>query len=293
MAIQKVNKIHIFLFLQIIAIGCSVPNLVNRGEVIPSNFYTKINFATAKSLILIPCAFEGETKNFIFDTGATVTAIQRDSTIGKTITVRGASNRTTQNGSEILESFKINDVNFTNTFATNENMIGLKEQIENFGGILGRSIINKANWLIDYPARTLEISNKNLSDDSFLDIELNKQDDAPHTWIEINGKKYDAIIDLGSISTLNIPWETELAKDLLAVYDFEDYTRERYTVGGLETITEKIGVVPMMKIGNMEFKDVSVNLNRSSQIRLGMSFFKNSIIYIDNSNRRYRIKGSE
>ena len=233
MEMKIVQFDHILLLLLLIVTSCSSPNLINQGEVKSSNFYTKTKFITAKSLIIIPCKIDGQTRNFLFDTGATVSTVQRDSIIGKLIKVRGASNRIVENGSEIIKSFKIGDVDFINTFATNENFVTLKDSILNFGGVLGRSILNKANWLIDYPNKTLEISNRDLSNDSFTDIFLDNSTGAPYTFVEINKKKHRAIIDLGSTSIFNVPKETELAKQLLQTYDFKENKRERYTVGGL------------------------------------------------------------
>lgn len=167
------------------------------------------------------------------------------------------------------------------------------EKIPNFGGILGRTIIDKANWLINYPKKTIELSNKELSDDSYADIPLIKSSRTPYTLIEIDKKEYKAIIDLGSISIFNVPQDAALAKELLRKYPFVENNRERYTVGGMETITELIGTVPLLTIGGMEFKNIVVNINQSSQIRLGMPFFNNYLIYIDNSNHRFRIKPAE
>jgi hypothetical protein len=232
---------------------------------------------------------DGEVKNFLFDTGATVTTVQRDSIMGDIVEVRGASNRVVENGSETIESLKFGDVDFVGTFATNENMIELNEKILNFGGVLGRTIINKANWLINYPERKVEISTRDLSDDSYLDIILDPSSSAPIATVEVDGMNYESIIDLGSTSVFNVPKDTELASQLLEKYEFEESERERYTVGGTQKITELIGVIPSVKFGELEFNDVLVNINQSSQIRVGMSMFTECLIYIDNDNDRYRI----
>ena len=287
---MNTNQIITTSILVFFLISCSSTNFLNQGSVEPSEFHTKVDFTTIKSIILIPCEVDGHTKNFIFDTGAQVTTMQRDSIFGDTIEVRGATNRVVKNGSEILESLKINEVNFVKTFATNDPLPYLTQKIPNFGGILGRSIMNKANWLIDYPAKTIEISKKDLSDDSFFDIELDKKHETPYTDVKINGKTYRAIIDLGSSSTFNVPRETELAKELIELYTFEKNTRERYTVGGNDTITELIGHIPQLSINGNAFQNVYTNINKSSQIRLGMQFFKEFAIFIDNKNRKYRLK---
>jgi hypothetical protein len=252
-----------FLFL-IVFISCSTGSRFTQGRVNPAEFYAKTTFFTAKSLMILTCELDGVSKNFIFDTGAQVSAIQRDSISGDVITVRGGSNRTVENGSETVKSLKIDGVEFVNTFATNENMAYLEEKIPNYGGVLRRTIIDKSNWLIDYPNRTIELSNKKLSDESYTDIPLIKSSDTPYMLVEINNAKYRSIIDLGSISIFNVPEDTELAGELLNKYQFVENSRERYTVGGIETITERIGTVPLLKLGATEFRNVTVNINLSS-----------------------------
>jgi len=169
-------------------------------------------------------------------------------------------------------------------------MIGLKEQIPNFGGIIGTTIINKANWLIDYPNKKLRISNKNLADETFKTIKIKRKGGSPYTNISINGIEYKVVIDFGSSSEFSLPKESELAKQLLQKYEFTDNKRDRYAIGGLQTIKEKIGIVPLIKLGTMEFKNVNTKINVQSQPRIGISFFKDYIIYIDNLENSYKIK---
>lgn len=288
------TQLYSALFLTlIICVSCTSTSKLNQGKVNPSKFYSSIKFTTAKSVILIPCELNGALKNFIFDTGAQVTTIQRDSIFGKIITVRGGSNRTVESGSEIVKLLRIGEVDFINTFATNGNENFLNEQIPNYGGTLGRNIIDKANWLINYPNQTITLSNQQLSDGSYTDIPLVQSSSAPYTMVEIDGNNHRAIIDLGSTSIFNVPEDTELAKQLLEKYQFIENNRERYTVGGNQMITELVGTIPLLTIGDATFKNVRVNINQSSQIRLGMPFFKNYLIVIDNSNHRFKIKLAE
>ena len=170
-------------------------------------------------------------------------------------------------------------------------MKGLKEQIPDFGGLIGRPIIDRANWLIDLRNKTLVISNQELSDDSFMDIPIEiGENGAPFTTITIDGKEYQAIIDLGSTAMLNVPKDSELAVKLMESYEFKDRKRERYTVGGLQSIIQQVGIIPSVKVGEMSFDNVEVAINTSSQVRIGMNMFKNRTIYIDNINRKYRVR---
>ena len=265
---------------------------MKRGKVVPSEFNTTIKISlTSKGTMLVPSQYENTIKNYLFDTGAQLSNIQREQLKGKKVIVRGASNRKIQSGTEVLKSFKIGKVAFKNTFATNSNSEYLNDQIPNFGGIIGRTIIDRANWLIDLPNRTLTLSNKDLSNDRFTDIELIlNRNGAPYTMINVDGKSYKSIIDLGSSSMLNVPNTAELATELMASYTFEDRTRDRYTVGGVRTIREKIGIIPAIKIGEIEFKNVEVTINESSQIRVGINLFEGKLIYIDNLNYKYRVQ---
>jgi len=286
---KEVKSIIIFTFLFLL-LGCSITNLQNKGDVETMEFNYSLEFSTAKGLVLIPVKINGVEKNFIFDTGADLTMIQRDSLRGNISKISGASNRKMDVGQEIVESLKIGNINFRNTYAWNADLDGLKNQISNFGGIIGQPVINKANWLINYPSKKLEISNKNLVDDSYQSLVIKQKGGAPYTYLFINGEKYKVIIDLGSTSSFNIPRDSKLAAKILNTHNFKDHERERYTVGGLESIKEKVGYLSNIELGNIEFNNVETTINNSSQLRIGIRFFEEYAIYVDNINKDYKIK---
>ena len=273
-----------------LSFSCSIVRHQGKGIVSPKSFNYSTDFTTVKTVIILPVSMDGVSKNFIFDTGADLTIIQRDSMLGKTLSVSGATKRKMRMGQEYIPSIKIGTVDFQNTFALNADLIGLKEQISDFGGLIGQSIINKANWLIDYPNKKLQISNEDLVGDSFTTILIEREDGAPYTYITINDEAHKVIIDFGSSSEFNLPKESKLAKALIKQYDFKDNERERYTIGGLQTITEKVGTVPLIKLGNLDFENVNTKINISSQPRIGIGFFKDCKIYIDNISNCYKVK---
>lgn len=285
------RKLNPLLFL-LILFSCSVTNYQKKGTVNPKNFNYETAFTTLKTVIIFPAEIEGKSKNFYFDTGAQYSIIQRDTLIGSLVNVSGASKRSIEAGSEIVKMFKIGDIEFTNTVAINTDMVGLKEKISNFGGLIGQPIIEKANWLIDYPNKKLKISSKNLADDSFQTIKIKRKGGSPYTYISINGIEYKVVIDFGSSSEFSLPKESKLAKQLLQQYTFEANERERYTIGGRQTIKEKVGILPVIKIGDIEFKNIQTKINEQSQPRIGIGFFKDYTIYIDNIENNYKIKKS-
>lgn len=286
---MKITKIIILSTLISFVTSCSVSYNQKKGHVTPKAFYFKTKFTTKKSVMVLPFELNGIEKNFLFDTGADYNVIQRDTLIGDTGSFDGATNREMKMGTEITKSLKIGTINFVNTFSVNTDLVGLKEQIPNFGGLIGQSIISKANWLINYPGKELEISSKNLVDTSFKTLKISKEDGAPYTYISIDGKKHKVLVDFGSSSDFNLPENSELANVLLDTYDFKERKRERYTIGGLQSVTEKIGIVPSIKLGEMEFKNIETTINVSSQPRIGIGFFKDCKIYIDNINKGYKI----
>lgn len=53
---------------------------------------------------------------------------------------------------------------------------------------------------------------------------------------------------------------------------------------------EKVAIIPLVKLGNLNFKNVNTRISVTSEPRIGISFFKDCKIYIDNSNNNYKVK---
>lgn len=287
---MKDFKILFSLFIVLLFVGCGITKEQKMGNVSPTSFEYKTEFKTLKTIIVLPFEIEEIQKNFLFDTGAELTVIQRDSVIGKGSSINNPSGKTTNSGSEIIKSLKIGNIDFINTFAVNTNMIGISEQLPNFGGIIGQPIISKASWLINYPKKTIEISSKDLSDSTFIALRLEKENNIPYTFVSIEGKVEKALIDLGSSSELTLTKESELAKYLLSKYNFEDVERERSSIGTSEKVFEKVANIPLVKLEEIEFDNVKVTIGDSKKIRIGISFFEDYQILIDNTNNSYKIK---
>ncbi|MDZ7935765.1 MAG: hypothetical protein U5M51_12555 [Emticicia sp.] len=92
-----------------------------------------------------------------------------------------------------------------------------------------------------------------------------------------------------STAFFTIPESSTIAKNLLAKYTFTNNQREVSNIGGTKMITEKVGIVPLIKIGNLEFKDIKIAINSTKNIRIGNDFFKGYLLYIDNTNGDYKV----
>ncbi|MFT6963907.1 MAG: hypothetical protein ACJAWV_003645 [Flammeovirgaceae bacterium] len=138
---QNYRVIVLFVLTTFISACSTASQYQKKGNVSPEKFNQIIDFTTIKTVILLPVEVDGVSKSFLFDTGADVSVLQRDSLMGKTTSFSGASNRKMELGKEIVKSMKIGEIDFQNIFAVNGNLEGLKEQIPKFGGILGQTVI--------------------------------------------------------------------------------------------------------------------------------------------------------
>jgi predicted aspartyl protease len=285
------KKAIVLLFLPSFFLSCTTPYFQKKGEVSPKSIDYNQSFTTNKSVVILPFKMDGELKNFMFDTGADYSVINREQTKGRTTSIKGSTGTTARLGNETVKSLKIGDFEFLNTHALNGNLNDLGKQVSNFGGIIGQPVILKANWLIDYPAKRIQISSKPIEiGTGFEIINVNTMAGA-NCNISIDGETRGALIDLGSSSVLTIPESFDLASILLKKYTFKDNQREVFSIGdGVQTINEKVATVPLVKIGNIEFKDVVVNIRKTSNLKIGNDFFKDHQLYIDNTNKVYKVK---
>ncbi len=294
-AIQK-NTSLVVLCMFSFLVGCAPKierqalRMSKKGVLIESTPQSTVDFDTIRSLIVLPVIHNGESQNFIFDTGAMVSMVRKDFKEGETLKVGGASNRKIDVGFENIRSIKIGDADFQETFAVTNPLTGLKDALPDFGGFIGQPIISRANWLIDYPQKKLTVSTSDLADDSYKSIKIKREEGAPYTTLTVNGVSYKCIIDLGSSSTISIPEGTPLAEYVLRTYVFKDSEREVWTIGGSKLDNEKIGILPQFDLGGVAFENVEMNVKKTSQLRVGMPFFKEYKVYIDNTNGDYKIK---
>lgn len=219
--------------------GCSVKTYQNKGLIIPQSNSTKIDFSTNKTIIILPVMLNGSIKNFAFDTGAELTVVQKEETTGIKTKVTGADGKNVQTGTGAIDLLKIGDVKFENIYSLNANMEYLTKEIPDFGGIIGQSIICKANWLIDYSKNRIEFTDKTIETIGFETIST-KNIRNPHVDIMIEDEVYSALIDLGSSVAMTIPENSKLAEKLLSKNTFKDNKREIYRLSGAKIIAEKL-----------------------------------------------------
>ena len=289
MKVFTLKNTVLLAFSLIFITGCSVKMYQNKGLIIPQSNSIKLDFSINKTIIILPVMLNDSIKNFAFDTGAELTVVQKEETTGMKTKVTGADGKKVKIGTGTIDLFKISDVEFKNIYSFNTNMEYLTKEIPNFGGIIGQSIICKANWLIDYSKNRIEFTDKIIETIGFETIST-KNIRNPHIDMMIEGEVYSVLIDLGSSVAMTIPENSKLAEKLLAKYTFKDNIREIYRLSGAKIVAEKVVTIPKVNIGNSSFEKVEVNILPSKSLKIGNAFFKDYAIYIDNANGVYKIK---
>jgi hypothetical protein len=287
---QKVWKLSIYVSLVVIATGC-IKYKQNKGLVNPKSAETIIDFTLNRGIISFPANLDGVNKVFLFDTGDDLTSINRKEFKGRITKISNSTGGKTKTGNEIVKSMKIGTMEFQKICARNLNWDFIEKNVPNLGGTIGQSIIGKANWLIDYPNKKIKISEKEIQTNGFIPLEIKKIKD-PFVNFTYEGETYSAFIDLGSSSELTVVEGSKLGKKLLEKIKFTDETRDIASASGYVTYQLKVGSASNIRVGALEFNNVNVVLRKSASadIRIGMPFFKNNMLYIDNTNKKYMVK---
>ena len=287
---KKAIKTCIVILIGLLCQNC-IQYKQNKGFVSPKSGESTIDFTTNKGVIVIPVEIEGTQKYFLFDNGDDLTTINRDKLKGRITKVSSANGNVVKLGQETVSLMKIGDFEFRKIRARNQNLSFIEKDVPNLGGLIGQSIISKANWLIDYPNKKLTIYKSKLSTNDFEQVPI-KNIREPILELNYDGQKYSAFVDLGSSTAFSVTEGTDLANKLLKDYNFKANTREVATAGGLSTVTEQVAMVSNLKMGSLVFNNVYTSIRKSSSqnIRIGMEFFKNNKLYIDNTNGTYKVK---
>lgn len=283
-------KLKVIISSCLIISGCTATRYQKQGYLEPIHFYYKTTFVPYKSCVVFPAIIGKDTCNLLFDTGCQITLIQNDSVKDGDVKVTGASDKSMKLGHMVIDSLRIGNVCFKNTQAATGDFEGLKANIPDFGGLVGQPVISKANWLIDYTNNTIEISSEDLSGPDFQILRTKKKSGWSFISITIEGRKYKALIDLGSSKGLSIPQDEKTAESIIQKYNFKDNTREIYRIGGLESVKEKVGNLPVVEAGDLSFENVETSVSNTNKFRIGNLFFKDCLLYIDNTHKCYKVK---
>ena len=292
------------------------------------SFQDTIPFRNDLGLIIIPITFNGEVKEFAFDTGAEHSvaygwAKETLKSTRKTLRISSSSGlksrmRFYESGLIELGSRKIRNHRI---LGANRNEIFTCYNID---GVLGVDIIEALNWTIDYEKKILIMYPANHTPEKVknmhaLDFDYNGS--RPYVYLNRKGSKFRFLLDTGAGGSSNISTRNYNLTNLNELPQIKVFTGS-FDVNGILTSTnptifqfpisesEKVSLSPIMyyntskssKIGNRLWKgrELFINLKSeklyvdSAEINQKYSSYACSVMYIKGKMRIMSIlEGSE
>ncbi|MBL4710194.1 MAG: retropepsin-like domain-containing protein [Flavobacteriales bacterium] len=166
-------------------------------------------FETYSELIFIEVEVNGVGGTFLFDNGFTESGINASfakrahvTFKGKTST-RDANNRSASTPTAVVDLVEIEGQKFVNAgfYRIDTDRFFPCKKID---GVIGASIINMANWKINFEAKNMWISSKTFEGKGIpLDISFSNNNSS-FTTISVLGQPYSCKIDLGNANTVKL-----------------------------------------------------------------------------------------
>ena len=256
-----------------------------------NNTATSSNFEYYGGLIYVNAVLNGESGQFIFDTGAPTLVVNSRKNTGKSITASGISN------SFQVGQVEVNSFEWANLLR--ENFQGLlvdvshfqKSGAENLKGLIGYEIVADRAVEIDFQDQTISLFSyrevkreiKNRKPSQTISFEL--EGHLPVVEVIIEGKKYRFGIDTGS--ECNIMDERKLS-------EFTPQAVSTEMIQGLDQTKQKVrvGKINGIRSGERAVSDVKFLFSNISHLQsgqfnyqidglLGLSFLKGNKCIID------------
>lgn len=302
--------------------------LLTSQVVFSQKFQDTIPFRNDLGLIIIPVTFNGEEKQFAFDTGAEYSvaygwAKEELKSTNKSINVRSSSGlrskmRFYRSGNIAIGSRKISGHRILNT---------PKNDIfscHNVDGILGVDIIKEFNWHIDFKQNKLIMYPSNYlpeADNSMHELNFVFANNHPYVYLKLKENRFRFLLDTGAGKSSNI---SQRDYNLTNIDEFPQLELHsgNFDVNGIfkttrarvfrfpESTSNSVTLSPVIyynnqkssKIGNRLWRDVSLFLSlkknklytSSSQITQDHEYYPCYVSYYDGTMRVMSIaKGSE
>lgn len=162
-------KTLIFIFISCFFSNCSIftykkyRKALDDEKMVQYYFRKEIPFFEEKGQIIVPVSINGQAQNFIFDTGAGTIL---DENFYKSLNIKqlGKQKRIDATGNKkmsqtgVLDKLTVGNIDFNSIIVNSADLSNLQQNsCTKFAGILGRNVMNKAIWQIDYRQKIITI----------------------------------------------------------------------------------------------------------------------------------------
>jgi hypothetical protein len=203
-------KCFFFSLIGLANSGCTISPDFDRGVFVPSkNQPVVVEFERYSKLIIVEAEINGIQGRFLLDNGFSLSAVNQGFADRAGITfdlkskIRDANNTKSAIEEATVETVNINGQVFTNTgfYLVNTSVF---LPCTNIDGVIGASIVRKANWKIDFINQTLQISSAPFNAKGTRFNTRFKNNNSTMTNIAINEVVINTKIDLGSTGSLSL-----------------------------------------------------------------------------------------
>lgn len=284
-------KNYLYIMSLIVLCSCAVPKAakyLKQGNVLEKNFKTTIPFEYRIGHIVIKVQIQGETYDFILDTGApNVLSKELNAKLGMlplgSVDVGDIYGDTQKLEYTKINKIKIGGVNFLETVA----VISDFNSVTSFpcldvDGLIGSNLMRHAVWDFDFKKQIITITD----DENNLNIPANYKESKfyigyaghPSITTKVNGMKVlNNTIDFGSIRGIVLPlkvFEKQKNKKIKKwVKSYGEGSTGIY--GAKKNITTYNSKIDEIRIGNLILNNRIAHTESQLDNLLGLAFFKN------------------
>lgn len=272
--------------------------LLRVGSFEQESFSTELPFKLIHDFIVVEVTIDEKAYNFIYDTGAEVSAITPEltSVLGlkkeSSISVSGSNNSSERLNLFILEKLKLNNTGFTNLLCVESELNTVVRFLEGFRcgvklhGLIGNNLMKKATWKIDYENEIITFwdNNRNVAppaNSSKIPFEHAEYKN-PKINVKIDSMSGKFTFDTGSGGYID-------ADKSLAPLTLSKTNAGKYAVGvgtsisinntkTFELLKQKI---PIINLGGEILKERIISFEENGSNLVGNKFWKNYLVTID------------
>lgn len=293
---MKLHSVSL-LFILITVCSCVSTSDLNRGYLIPSaGELTEIEFSTTKDLIFLEAKVNGVSGIFVFDNGASLSAVNPDFAIranikpGKKSKITDANNNQKSLKESTADTVIIGGHKF---IKTGFYILDTKKFLpcDTIDGIIGASIINKANWEIDFIRKKMRISSRVFEDPGYKMSISFSSNNSSFTTISIMDQLIKCKIDLGSSRNIKLRKEKYYSLFLNAEAEKRVGIVSR-SVTGLGNIDTIYQIRDLIDITHGQTKlPVQASVQLFSRMKyagyIGIDFFNDYLLTINSNAKEY------
>lgn len=297
-------KFFFLILIGLLAIVQGFSQKLNQQEILENkDFFAEIPFTVIRNKMLIPVQIEGETFQFILDTGGSLSiskAIQDKFQFKQTGSAKVIGiNKLSKNVPYVkMPLVKIGDLRFKNYSGTVSDYSGFPYPCLNFDGIIGRDFLKGLVMQLDMNQQQMVLTDRpdrlSLDPADAIPLQLDRRTGLPYITVTLTpfGKE-SLVFDSGSDDLFS--FKTSKVEKYSKRKKFKNHSFE--VLYGVTSMGAS-GVIPApsksyrtpisaMQIGNHVITDFHSDISKKSRPRIGTRLLQYGLVTIDYKQQKF------